>query len=99
MGRKLEPKKSVEECWEFWKTIVENPDGTINVEQLKKEFADFSMLIDHMQDLYCMATGNRVSYVTTMPQAVYTLFEEQLQESYDSGYADCKEDHGIKEDA
>lgn len=76
-----------------WKEIVENPDGSLNKEQIMKELADFSMLIHNLSTIYCYVSGNLVSKPNTRPEAVIQLFEEQLKESYERGYEDAMEDH------
>lgn len=80
-----------------WKKIIENKDGSINKDQVMKELADFSMLIENLTKLYSFATGNRVSYTTTLASEVYSLFEEELQEQYDNGYYDAKVDFKVEE--
>jgi hypothetical protein len=83
---------------DFWKELVENPNGTLNKDQVVKELSDYSMLMEHMASLYTFATGNKVSYITTLPGVVYGLFEEELQETYERGYKDGAEDAQQKED-
>lgn len=77
---------------EFWKEIVENPDGTLNKEQIMKELSDFSMLIVNLSKLYSYISGNRASYPTIKPEVVLELFEEELKEQYDLGYQDATDD-------
>jgi hypothetical protein len=77
----------------FWKEIVENPDGTLNKEQVMRELHDFSTLIGNLSKLYCYISGNVVSKPMTRPEAVLQLFEEQLTEAYERGYQEAMEDH------
>lgn len=72
----------------FWLDIVQNPDGSLNREQVLKELSDFSMLIEHISKLYDLASGGRISYPTTSPEAVYSEFKRQLSAMYEDGYAD-----------
>lgn len=72
----------------FWKEIVENPDGTLNKEQLKKELYDFSQLIGNLSALYCYITGDTVSKPMTDTKCVLGLFEEKLREAYNDGYVE-----------
>jgi hypothetical protein len=76
----------VEETWEsFWKPIVTNKDGTINLEQLKKELADFSFIMEQVPKVYCHITGDKMSYVTYRAEDVIRVaddhFNEQLKEA------------------
>ncbi len=50
-----------EEVWEvFWKKIILNDDGTINLKQLKKELFGYSWLLDQSSTVYSAITGNRI---------------------------------------
>lgn len=79
-------KESVEENWEsFWKPIVTNEDGTINIEQVKKELADFSFIMEQVPKVYCHITGSRMSKVMYHADTVISVaddyFNEQLEEA------------------
>jgi hypothetical protein len=76
-------KKSVEEIWEsFWKPIVTTPDGQINLDQLKKELADFSFVMDEVPKVYCHITGSRMSYITYYAEDVIRVADDYAQECY-----------------
>ena len=77
---------------EFWKEIVENPDGSLNKEQIMKELADFSVLIKNLSEIYCYMTGNMVSKPMVNSSVIIQICEEQLQESYQRGYEDAMSD-------
>ncbi len=62
--------RDVEKDWEFWKDIVFNPDGSINVEQLKKELSDFSMVMETASKVYMHITDGKISKVTTLPEVI-----------------------------
>lgn len=49
--------KHEESYQEFWKDIVENEDGTLNVEQVKKELADYKILLDEVPKVYDELAG------------------------------------------
>ena len=70
----------VEEEWEFWKEIVCNEDGTINVEQLKKELCDFSLMIGEVPKVYCAVTGNMLSKPTYYADTVISIFDEKYRD-------------------
>jgi len=75
-----------EEYNSFWKSVVENNDGTINMEQLKKELADYSLLMKNMSELFCLITGGRISKQNTMAYVIASIYDDELQASYDDGY-------------
>ena len=54
--------KEVESEWEdTWKDILVKEDGSIDVEQLKRELFDYSQMIDRMCTLTHEVTGYRLS--------------------------------------
>lgn len=78
--------KPVQEIWEsFWKPIVSNEDGTINIEQVKKELADFSFIMEQVPKVYCHITGDKMSKVMYRAKDVIRMaddhFNEQLREA------------------
>ncbi|WP_219192541.1 hypothetical protein [Bacillus paralicheniformis] len=45
--------KNYDEIYEsFWKGIVENEDGTLNTEQVKKELFDYQALLENASQVY-----------------------------------------------
>ncbi|WP_232355981.1 hypothetical protein [Burkholderia vietnamiensis] len=70
-----------EEQWQqFWKEICTNDDGSINLEQVKKELSDFSMLLSWVPRVYMHVTGGKVSKVNTWPSVVTSLHDEHMEE-------------------
>lgn len=50
-------EKYEESYQEFWKDIVENEDGTLNIEQVKKELADYRVLLKEVPKVYDELAG------------------------------------------
>jgi len=67
----------------FWKEIVENEDGTVNMDQLKKELSDFSLLIRNVTKVYCDLTNGKISKPLTEPAVVIAVVEDCFSEGYD----------------
>lgn len=63
---------------EFWKDIVENEDGTLNVEQVKKELADFRMVMDNCTSAYSEMTCGMISKPNTYFSEVLRIFQEKF---------------------
>ena len=63
---------------EFWKDIVENEDGTLNVEQVKKELADFSMVMDNCSSAYEEMSGSLITKPNTYFSEVLKIFQEKF---------------------
>ena len=89
----------VEEEWEFWKDIVCNEDGTINIEQLKKELCDFSLMIGEVPKVYVAVTGGTLSKPLYYADTVISVFKEKcgnkaagvyyLPDDWDDVTAEC----------
>ena len=96
----------VEESWEFWKDIVCNEDGTINIEQLKKELCDFSVMMNEVPKVYCEVTGNAMSKPLYYADDVIAIFNDKygnkaagvdcLVQDWDVITADCKTNEDYK---
>ena len=63
---------------EFWKDIVENEDGTLNVEQVKKELADFSMVMKNCSSAYEEMSGSLITKPNTYFSEVLKIFQEKF---------------------
>ena len=63
---------------EFWKSIVENEDGTINKEQLKKELSDYLMIMDNCTRAYMLCSGGNISYPNTRFYEVESIFYDKF---------------------
>lgn len=55
---------------DFWKSIVENPDGTLNLDQVMRELHDYHQMIEQVPLVYSEVTGGRISKPNTMASAV-----------------------------
>lgn len=72
-------EKSVEELYqEFWKDIVENEDGTLNIGQVKKELSDYSMIMDNCAMAYTEMSCGNISKPNTYFSEVKKIFEENF---------------------
>ena len=74
---KYEREKTYQEEYEdFWKSIVENEDGTLNKDQIMRELSDYSMVMDNCARAYCLMTKQRISKQNTMFFEVEGIFED-----------------------
>ncbi|WP_354684798.1 hypothetical protein [Cupriavidus necator] len=67
---------------EFWNEIV-SPNGVLDLEQVKKELAAFSMLLHFVPKVYDHATGGAVTYPQTAPSAVCSAIDNHVQDLTD----------------
>lgn len=79
----------VENTWnEFWKPIVSNPDGSINLEQLKKELYDFRQVMNNVPEVYDHITGGTVSKILTKPSVIKDLADEHYTKTAEQMFAE-----------
>lgn len=71
---------NVEGNWEnFWKGIVCNEDGTINLEQVKKELSDFYFVMGEVPKVYCHITGGSLSKLMYPSETVICVADDYMQ--------------------
>jgi len=73
--------KTVDELFEqFWKPIVCHPDGSLNIEQLKKELADYSFILGEVPKVYLAVTGDALSKPNYHAAGVISCTESHFSE-------------------
>lgn len=65
---------------EFWKGIVEDENGNLNIDQVKRELSDFKFIIDQLPYIYCEVTGNRLSKHMYPASSVISAFNSHLED-------------------
>ena len=83
---------SPDECWDkFWKRICQNDNGSIDLDQIKKELFDFYTMIDNVPKVYDHITGGRISKPLTDPQVVIDEAEQSYRKHYAAVYREGTE--------
>lgn len=72
--------QSVDEAWEFWRPIICNDDGSLNMEQLKLELCDAANFMGFAASVYDYATGGQCTKVNTLPSVVKALIDDHVTE-------------------
>ena len=97
----------VEKVWqEFWKDIVCDKNGNIDLEQIKKELYDFHTVMQEVPKVYSEITGGLLSYVTYPAETVLSVYydkygnkiwrNEYLPDDWDDITADCETNEDYK---
>lgn len=60
----------------LFKDIVENPDGTLNKDQVMRELSDYSVFLEQVSKVYCEITEGRISKPNTLAEAVISVKDE-----------------------
>lgn len=75
--------KDYEESFEeFWRELVCNEDGTLNVDQVKRELHDYRLALRNVPLVYDHVTGGQASKPNTLAQYVIDSAEEHYERMY-----------------
>lgn len=84
----------------YWKDIIMNPDGTVNLNAVKNELADFKFIIEQLPEVYSAVTGGVLSKHMYKANVVIDMFYEKygniaeqarlLPDDWDLVTAECK---------
>lgn len=82
----------VEKNWQdFWKELVTNSDGTINVDQVKKELYDFHFVMHGAGKVYDALSWGRVSKPNTDPDVVIRVVQDLEQQNINEAVKEERE--------
>lgn len=78
---------------DFWKELVANPDGTLNVDAVKRELFDWYFAMGEVAEVYCHITDGALSkpnyyasgVISVADEYVDRLIAEALEDAQDSG--------------
>ena len=69
---------------ELWVPIIfDMENGRLNLEQLKKELYDYSLLLDNVPKVYMEITAGRISKANTLAEVVIAEYNDILNEIID----------------
>ncbi len=89
-------KETQDEYDRFWKPIIEK-DGVIDLEQLKKELYDYSVVMECVAGVYCDLTGGHISKLMTSPDVVIAKAREVIEREVTEDIIDTlKQNAGIE---
>lgn len=60
----------------FWADLVLHPDGTPNMDQIKRELADYYSMLGEIPKIFCEITNGRISKPNTLAHAVIPVYED-----------------------
>ena len=76
---------------EFWKPIVCNPDGSLNLDKVILELHDFSIVMDECSKVYSYITGGLISKPNTIASAVIDKADEVIEKHLDEARKEERE--------
>jgi len=80
----MSPKEKIDSVWNsIWKDILENPDGSLDVDCVRRELHDYAVLFKSVQSVYSRLTGGEINHPFTPVDSViaYTdLYYADMQQ-------------------
>jgi hypothetical protein len=83
----------------YWRDIVCDPDGSLNLDKVARELADALTLQNSLTEVYSAVSNGAVSKPFTLPSVVIGLHEEACMREADEAVADLIEEIGDDDDA
>jgi len=66
----------------YWKDIVLNEDGTVNLDQVKRELSDYSMVMEIASEVYGNITNGNISKPNTNADVIIDVANEEQDKFY-----------------
>lgn len=88
MSNNLESRDYEKDWEEFWSNIICDEHGNINIQQLKKELSDFSMVLEEVPKVYCALTNNTLSKVHYFADTVISIASDVQEAAYQERFKD-----------
>lgn len=85
------------EEWEFWKPLVTNEDGTLNLEAVKNELADFKFIMNEVSNVYYQLTDGKFSKINYKSSVIIDEVERLTEERFETALSDMCDDGEIDE--
>ena len=73
---------------DFWKKIVENPNGTLNKDAVMRELGNYQIALDDVSVVYFEITNGCFSKLNTDPNDVIEKYWERIQGFMDTWKTD-----------
>ena len=68
--------------WAFWKDLVCNEDGTLNLQKVKGELHDYGVILDQVREVYDHVSGGRISKPNTLAYEVCAAADDHYAKHF-----------------
>lgn len=73
---------------DFWKDIVADFNGVVNMDQVKRELSDYKVLLENMPIVLDYATNGMCTNPLTDVDTIQSLVQDAIDDAYNEGYSD-----------
>jgi hypothetical protein len=77
---------------DFWREIVENPDGTLNLDQIMRELHDYRVVMHEVSIAYDDVTNGRLSKPNTAARHVVAAVDERIDTAVEDARQEAAEE-------
>lgn len=89
-------EKTYEEVWdEFWAEICLNEDGSLNLDQVKRELAEWHFAMGQVAEVYLHVTDDALSKPLYYARDVIAVAEDVVQQRIEWAIADFLHDNDL----
>lgn len=83
----MSPKEKIDSVWNsIWKDILENPDGSLDVDSVRRELHDYAILFKSVQTAYSRLTGGEINHPFTQLDVLISYVDLYYEEMMSVGY-------------
>jgi len=91
-GECAETTKEMDRDWEhIWRPLVIRADGSVDIDQLKREFADFSFLLSQVPSVYAHVTGGILSKPNYHAATIIAIHDDKVTEHVENALLEARE--------
>jgi len=92
----MSPKEKIDGVWEaVWKDILENPDGSLDVDSIRRELHDYAVLFKSVQTAYSHLTGGEINHPFTQLDVLIPYVDLYYEEMMSVGYQEEQEEEEV----
>lgn len=74
-------EETYKEIWEdYWRPFCTNEDGTLNLDQIQRELADYAFILEQVPSVYSEITGGTLSKPNYHAKTVIAVYEDNVNE-------------------
>ena len=89
----MSPKEKIDSVWNsIWKDILENPDGSLDVDSVRRELHDYAILFKSVQTAYSRLTGGEIDHPFTQLDVLISYVDLYYEEMMSVGYQEEQEE-------
>ena len=92
----MTPKEKIDSVWAtVWKDILGNPDGSLDVDSVRRELHDYAVLFKSVQTAYSRLTGGEINHPFTQLDVLISYVDLYYEEMMSVGHQEEQEEEEV----